>query len=61
MGSPPPTLESSASSSIKQYQFFLSTNSSWDIERLLRKFELGCSDKVRSHQKPCAANLTIYT
>ena len=57
----PPALERSASSSIKQYQFFLSTNSPWDIERLLHKFELGCSDKVRSHQKLCAANLTNYT
>ena len=54
-------LESSTSSSIKQYQLFLRTNSPWDIERLLRKSELGCCDKVCYHQKPFAVNVTHYT
>ena len=57
----PPRLKSSTSSSIKQYQFFLSTNSPWDIERLLCKSELVCSDKIGSHKKRFAANLTNYT
>ena len=54
-------LESSTSSSIKQYQFFLRTNSPWDIERLLCKSELGCCDKVCYYQKPFAVNVTHYT
>ena len=37
------------SCSIKQELFFLSIKSPWDIERLLCKFELGCSDKIRSY------------
>ena len=58
----PPTLEiCSTSSSIKQYQFYLITNSPWDIERLLCKSELGCSDKIRLHKKSFAAYLTNYT
>ena len=36
------------SCSIKQEFFFLSIESPSDIERLLYKFELGCSDKVHS-------------
>ena len=36
------------SCSIKQDLFFLSIKSHWDIEKLLCKFELGCSDKIRS-------------
>ena len=50
MRSPPPP-----------YPFFLSLKIPWDIERLLRKFELGCSDKSRSHKKRFTANLTNYT
>ena len=37
------------------------TSSPWDIERLLCKSELGCSDKIGSHKKRFAANLTNYT
>ena len=44
--------------SIKQFQFFLGIPSPWDIERLLPKPELGCSDQIRSHEKPFAAYLT---
>ena len=57
----PPRWKSSTSSSIKQYQLFLRTNSPWDIERLLHKSELGCWDKVCYHQKPFAVNVTHYT
>ena len=57
----PPTLESSTRSSIKQYQFFLSTSSPRDIERFLCKSELECSDKIGSHKKRFAANITNYT
>ena len=46
MGLTPPLKVFSTSSSTKQYQFFLSTNS---------------SDKIRSHKKPFAAYLTNYT
>ena len=37
------------SCSIKQELFFLSIKSPWDTKRLLCKFELGCSDKIRSY------------
>ena len=37
------------SCSIKQELFLLRIKSPWDIERLLCKFELCCSDKIRSY------------
>ena len=51
----------STSSLIKQYQFFLSSDSSWDMERLLCKSELICSDKIRSHKNPFVAYITNCT
>ena len=55
MGFPPPLEVFSTSSSINKCQFFWSTNSSWDIERILCKSELAYSDKTRSHKKLFAA------
>ena len=59
-GFPAPLKVFSTSSSIKQYQFFLSINSPWDTGRLLCKSELVCSNKIRSHKKPFAAYITNY-
>ena len=51
----------SMSCSIKQYQFFLSISSFWDIERLLCESEFSCFDKICHHKKPFATCLTNYT
>ena len=51
----------SVSYSIKQYQLFVKINSPWNIERILSKSELGRSDKIRSHKKAFADNLTNDT
>ena len=61
MGFPPPLKVFSTSSSVKQYQFFLNTNSSWNIERLLCKSEFVYSDKIRSHKKLFATYITNHT
>ena len=56
-----PTPWKLVSCSIKQYQSFLSIKGPWDTERLLCKFDLGYSDKIRSDKKRFAANLINYT
>ena len=60
MGLPSPLKVCSTSSSIKQCQYFLSTDSPWDIERLLSKSALSCSVKIRSYKKTFVDNLTNY-
>ena len=45
----------SVSCSFKQYQLFLKSNGSWDLEKLQCKCEVRFSSKINSRNKPFVA------